>query len=110
MLVVSHGESISLSLAHKRPSLNEAAATIVDGAVITSPPLARSTEVEPDETTEGFFESLPLSCQPRVHLCAIYQDWIDRVEALLAARTTGRFALAANSQAAAERRAALLEF
>jgi hypothetical protein len=110
VLVVSHGESISLSLAHKRLSLNEAAATVVDGAVISSSTLEQWTGVESGQRTKSFVESLPLASQPRVHLCAIYQGWIDHVEALLAASTTGRFALAANSQAAAERRAALLEY
>jgi hypothetical protein len=57
-----------------------------------------------------FLESLPLASQPRVHLCAVYQGWTDRVEALQAACVTGRFNLADSSQAAADRRAALAEY
>ncbi len=57
-----------------------------------------------------FLESLPLASQPRVHLCATYQGWIDRVEALQAAGVKGTFALAESSQAAADRRAAMSEY
>jgi hypothetical protein len=110
VLVVSHGGSVSLSLAHERLSLNEATATVVDGAVISSSSLAGPTEVELDEMSKSFLESISLNVQPRAHLCAVYQGWINRVEALLAARISGRFAVAASLDAAAQRRTALAEY
>lgn len=52
VLVVCVGDSVSLSLAHKRPALNQPAETVIDGAVVASPPLAESTEVESDQSHE----------------------------------------------------------
>jgi hypothetical protein len=43
-------------------------------------------------------------------LCAIYQGWVERVEALQAARLTGQFVLAQTSEVAADRRKALVEY
>jgi hypothetical protein len=109
VLVVAHGIVITLSLAHKRMALNETAATIIDGSAIVSPPLDVHAQVGTSGLTERFLESLPLGSQARVHLCAVYQGWIDRVEALRAGCITGQFALTANSQAAAVRRVALVQ-
>jgi hypothetical protein len=109
VLVVAHGIVITLSLAYKRMALNETAATIIDGAAIVSPPLDVHAQVATSGLTERFLESLPLGSQARVHLCAVYQGWIDRVEALRAGCITGQFALTANSQAAAVRRVALVQ-
>ena len=110
LLVVVQGDSIGLSLAHKRIARNETRATVVDGAVIKSPPLGANPPVVQEDLARRFFESLPLALQPRVHLCALYHGWIDRVEAIQVARLTGRFSLTGTSDAAAERRAALLEY
>ena len=38
------------------------------------------------------FESLAMGAQPRTHLLALYQGWIEWVEAFRASRITGRFA------------------
>jgi hypothetical protein len=110
VLMAAHGNTIRLSLAHKRLALNDNTATVLDGAVIISPPLGEPPRAEYNEPMLRFLESLPLASQPRVHLCAVYQGWIDRVEALQAACVTGRFSLADSSQAAADRRAALAEY
>jgi Domain of unknown function (DUF4391) len=59
------------------------------------------------ESETRFLESLPVAAQPWVHLCAVYQGWIDRVEEIQAARLTGRFVVATTLDAAAARRAAL---
>jgi len=110
VLVTSQGGEVSLSLAHKRFSQNEAGATVLDGAVIASPPIGTHATTASERLEIRFLESLPLAAQPRVHLCAVYQGWVERVEALQAARITGRFVLAANSEVAADRRTALVEY
>jgi hypothetical protein len=110
LLVVVQGDSTGLSLAHKRLARNETKAVVVDRTVITTPPLGAKPPAVQEDLARRFFESLPLALQPRVHLCALYHGWIDRVEALLAARFTGRFSLTETSHAAAERRAALVEY
>jgi hypothetical protein len=109
-LMASHGDAITVSLAHKRLALNDTTAAVLDGAVIVSPPLAEPPIAEFGKSMARFLESLPLASQPRIHLCAVYQGWIDRIEALQAACVTGRFSLADSSQAAADRRAALAEY
>jgi Domain of unknown function (DUF4391) len=110
VLMAAHDNTIRLSLAHKRLALNDNSVTVLNGAVIISPPLGEPPMAEYDDPMLRFLESLPLASQPRVHLCAVYQGWIDRVEALQAACVTGRFSLADSSQAAADRRAALAEY
>jgi len=110
VFVTSQGDQVSLSLAHKRYSQNEAGATVLDGSVITSPPIGTHPTTVSDQPDIRFLESLPLAVQPRVHLCAIYQGWVERVEALQAACITGRFVLAPTSEVAADRRAALVEY
>ena len=109
VLVTTQGETQSVSLAHKRFSQSEAGAAVLDGTVARSL-LGTHPATTSDESLASFLESLPLAAQPRVHLCAVYQGWIDRVEALLAARLTGRFVLAATPDAAADRRTALGEY
>jgi len=110
VLVTSQGGEVSLSLAHKRFSQNEVGATVLDGAVIASPPISTQPTIISDYPDRRFLESLLLADQPRVHLCAIYQGWVERVAALQAARLTGRFFLAQTLEVAADRRNALVEY
>jgi hypothetical protein len=110
VLVSVQGNAITVSLAHKRRALNESETIVLDRAAIMSPPLASQPVFAPDELTAEFLASLPLFAQSRAHLCAIYQGWIECVEALLAARITGQFTRVVTSQAAAARRAALVEY
>jgi hypothetical protein len=57
----------------------------------------------------SFLAVLPMSCQTRTTLYALYQGWIDTVLALQVARVTGAFTLADSPEHAAVRRAALQE-
>src|SRR5690606_7454189 len=50
---------------------------------------------------------LAVASQPKTHLLALYQGWVEWIEAFRASRITGRFARAATSEAAATRRDAL---
>ncbi len=110
VLVTSQGGEVSLSLVHKRFSQSEAGATVLDGAVIASPPISTQPTIISDHPDRSFLESLPLAAQPRVHLCAVYQGWLERVEALQASRLTGRFVLPHTPEVAADRRNALVEY
>ncbi len=102
-LVQSRPSGLSLSLAHLRWSQGHAGQTVLDGPVITATVDAEAT------TVADFLASLALTSQPRQHLHALYQGWIERFEAHAAARLTGRFAPAADPAAAERRRAALAE-
>jgi Domain of unknown function (DUF4391) len=104
-LIAAQGESLALSLAHKRWSQGEAGATVLDGEVAT----AEIASAERDGFGQLFRESLALARQPRTHLYALYRGWMDAVLALLAARVTGAFATAESPEQAAARQEALRE-
>jgi hypothetical protein len=104
VLVTAHNDAATISLAHKRSSLAEAAKVVLDGNVVSATLVAQPCDVE-----SAFLKSLPLAVQPSQDLFALYQGWIDCVVALAAARLTGSFAPPLSVEAAAARQAALDE-
>jgi hypothetical protein len=104
-LVISRGDALALSLAHKRWSQGEAGATVLDGAVV----VADLGAGQDTSVGQAFMSALSVARQPRADLYALYQGWIDTVMALLAAQVTGTFALLQSPQQAAARRSALAE-
>jgi hypothetical protein len=105
VLATSQGESVTLSLAHKRFSQAETASVVVESVETTAP-------IQPGTpTTEevSFVTNLALAAQPARDLFALYQGWLDCLAALAAARVTGRFALLESQEEADVRRAALVE-
>jgi len=102
-LIVSQGDALALSLAHKRWSQGEAGATVLDGELVT----AVLSAAEPDGFAPSFREALALARQPRADLYLLYQGWMDALVALLAARVTGAFTTATSADQAAARREAL---
>ena len=104
-LIATDGDSLNVSLAHKRWSQGEVGATVLDGDLV-----AASLEVDQDAGTKReFVDALPIGRQPRANLFALYQGWMDTVFALLVARVTGNFARAASPEHAGARRGALAE-
>lgn len=103
VLFACGGESVDLSLAHKRWSQAEAGRTVLDGGIISAPLGSGGG----DEVTDAFMCVLALRNQPRATLHALYQGWIDAVHALNAARVTGEFAMSGSAAAAARRAAAI---
>lgn len=102
LLLTSTSDTVTLSMAHKRWSQNEAGKTVLEGDV------TRCSLVE-DEAVPAFLESLSLTAQPRTHLLLLYQGWINCVEAFQAAQITGRFA-PAQGEGASARSIALVEY
>jgi hypothetical protein len=87
VLVTAHGETFSLSLAHKRWSQGEKGKVVIEDVRRTAP-------FQPDVPTAeeaAFLASLPLASQPARDLYTVYQGWLDRVAALEAAQITGTF-------------------
>lgn len=105
-LIVSQGDALSVSLGHKRWSQGEAGAMVLDGdlVVLDLDPGGRDAAF-----VQAFADALDVARQPRAHLHALYQGWMDTAFALLAARVTGVFAMAESSSRAAARRVALAE-
>ena len=102
-LIRSQHAGLSLSLAHLRWSQGQSGQTVLDGSLVTA-------TVDPEiPTTIAFLASLNVTGQPRQHLRALYQGWIEKFEAYAAARLTGSFAPPADAAAAERRRTALAE-
>ncbi len=101
VLIMTQGETLFLSLAHQRFSQNESGKSVVDGKITTTV-LCPDTEFE-----KTFLGSIALAAQPSQNLFALYQGWVERVEALLAARITGQFSKEITPENAADRREAL---
>ena len=88
VLVAVHGDTVSLSLAHKRWSQGERGKVVIEDVHRTAP-------FRPDTPTAEeapFLASLAVSSLPTRDLFALYQGWLDRVAALEASQITGTFA------------------
>lgn len=105
LLIVSQGDRLALSLAHKRWSQGEAGVTVLDGDVVTT----ELVTGDGDGYNALFRESLALTRVPRAHLQALYQGWMNALLALMAARLTGSFTPAGSPERAAARQDALRE-
>jgi hypothetical protein len=106
VLIAAGGDSVSLSLAHKRWSQGEAGAVVIEEMRGT----AAFRPDTPSECEAAFLASLGLSGLHARDLFTLYQGWLDRVTALDAAVITGTFALPESAQRAAARRDALAAY
>jgi hypothetical protein len=102
LLAIEHADNVILSMAQKRASQAEAAAVVLDGAILEA-----SMGVDSPEHQAAFLDSLRLADQPNSDLQALYAGWIERLQAFAAARLTGRYALTHTAQEAAARQIAL---
>ena len=104
VLLLNSEQTLMLSLAHKRWSQNDAGKVVLDGGMVevALPGAAPSSAVE-----IAFMQTLALARQPQATLNALYQGWMDNLEALLAARLTGSFKDANSPEQAAARRQGL---
>lgn len=104
-LITTQGNASTISLVQKRWSQGETGATVLDGALVSA-----NLDAPQDASFEKIFaEALPLAHQPRGDLHSLYQGWLDTLLALLAARVTRSFAMAASPAHASARRNALTE-
>ncbi len=106
LLIAWRDGTPELSLAHKRRSLGEADKTVIDSEII----VARAYGDCAYEPVTAFRDALALVRQPRDTLHALYQGWIDTVEAFRAATITGAFYLPVTVARAVDREAALREY
>lgn len=117
LLLLIEGQSLTLSLAHKRWAQNEADKVVLDGSpqsitISGLPPEVGALNAdEPAAAAESaFVQSLSVMRQPQVTLYALYQGWMDCLQALLAARLTGSYQAATTPEQAAKRRQALADY
>lgn len=122
-------QSLALSLAHKRWAQNEADKVVLDGSPISvtvsltvsaslsevnpadpsHPDSAEAAQTESALAERAFIQSMSVTRQPQATLHALYQGWVDCVQALLAARLTGSYRIATTPEQAAARRQALAD-
>lgn len=108
MLLLLHtAQRVTLTLAHKRWAQNEAGKVVLDGdiATVTLPGDAPSPAIQ-----KAFMQALALGRQPQATLYALYQGWIDSLQALLAAKITGTFQGVTSSEQATARKQALQDY
>ena len=104
VLLLNSEQTMMLSLAHKRWAQNEAGKVVLDGDMVevALPGAAPASAIE-----TAFMQAMVLARQPQTTLYALYQGWMDKLEALLAARLTGSFKDASSPEQAAARRQGL---
>jgi len=107
MLIAALGETISVSLAHKRLSQIETGSIVLEGEILSVELCEAGHLRAAPATLAGFFASLPVAAQPSRNLFALYQGWIDRLSALEAANITGSFVLHDSPEKTIERRFSL---
>lgn len=105
LLLLHSGQRVMLSLAHKRWAQNEAGKVVLDGEI---------TQIDLAETPaplviQALLDALALATQPRAHLLALYQGWMDTLIAYLVACKTGAFSRAVSPEHSAECRQSLRE-
>lgn len=117
LLLLIDGPELNLSLAHKRWAQNENDKVVLDGSLLSASlfEAAVADPLAPPQTSwaeleRPFLDSLPVTRQPQASLYTIYQGWMDSVQALLAARLTGRYRTAITPEQTLARRYALSEF
>jgi hypothetical protein len=104
VLLVSEQENVlSVSVAHKRWSLGEEGKMVLDDSPILS-------ELPTGSIPQQFLASVTLTAQPRDHLFALYQGWMDCLEAFKASQITGLFIRPSDKEMAANRHEALREY
>ena len=103
-LILAWGSCLNLSLAHKRWAQNEAGKTVLDGGIAE---VTLASDSAPIAHEARFMQALAMGHQPRSTLYALYQGWIDTLEALRAARLSGTFVTVSTPEQAAARRQAL---
>lgn len=100
LLLSTHAGNVTLSLANKRFSQNEADKVVLDDAVTVC-------TLQGGQQTPELMAHLSLASQPREHLFALYQGWRCCLEGFQAAQLTGQYHAASDAEAAAARREAL---
>ena len=103
VLILDAPQGLSVSMAHKRWAQNEAGKVVLDGDVVSV------TLVDDVDASHPFGQAVALRGQPQASLMALYQGWMDCLQALQASRHTGAFKVADTPENAHARRQALQE-
>lgn len=103
MLMLDAPQGLSVSMAQKRWAQNEAGKVVLDGDVVAV------TFTDDVGSSHPFSQAVALRSQPQASLMALYQGWMECLQALQAARHTGAFSVSDTPENAHARRLALRE-
>jgi hypothetical protein len=104
LLFTTSDAGVGISLAHLRTSQNEADKTVLDGDLLS---VVLPGDGAVNAALLSFHAALALARQPQTDLYALYQGWIDTVDALDMASETGTFQPSLTRAQAVERHQAL---
>ena len=96
---------LEMSLAHKRASQSEMGVSVLDSRLRKVGP----TDADAPGVLSDMRSALAVARQPRTHLYALYEGWLDVFTAFEVARLSGRFVRAGSLERGRERREALDE-
>ncbi|MBY0499283.1 MAG: DUF4391 domain-containing protein [Nitrosomonas sp.] len=105
VLLLTKGDTLTLSMAHIRWAQNEAGKVVLDGEALSA---NLNEAAQAPEIMTAFLKALSITRQPRDNLRVLYQGWLDTLTAFQAAQITGAFVLSQTNVQAAARRASLL--
>jgi hypothetical protein len=105
LLAVGDG-SVALSAAPKRAAQNHGDKVVAERIVS----VGGINPGAPEPVDRAFLDSLPLRLQPARDLSTVYEGWLARIEALVAARVSGTYHADDESGPIERRRAALKEY
>ncbi|MFT7042346.1 MAG: hypothetical protein ACJAW7_001103 [Candidatus Azotimanducaceae bacterium] len=114
LLLVQNGDHVLVTMVHKRWAQNEVGKVVLDGGLVSAslPDAAAIGRSASNPSAHAlaeraFVQSLSISQQSQGSLYGLYQGWIDCVQALQAARLSGRYRIPATPEQAAASRQAL---
>lgn len=105
LLITAGAGGVAVSVAPKRAAQNEGGKIVVERVVI----VGDLNPQAPQGMDRAFLDSLALSSQPSRDLSAVYDGWLARIEALMAARLSGIYEIKDDSSLIDRRRTALEE-
>jgi hypothetical protein len=105
LLITTGPSGVAVSVAPKRAAQNEGDKIVVERVVVASD----IDPATPPVAERAFMESIALKSQPARDLSTVYDGWLARIEALVAARLSGRYEVKDESGPIDRRRAALEE-
>ena len=105
LLITTSPSGVAVSVAPKRAAQNEGDKVVVERVVVASD----IDPAAPPAAECAFMESIALKSQPARDLSTVYDGWLARIEALMAARLSGIYEIKNESGLIDRRRAALEE-
>jgi hypothetical protein len=105
-LILHQSDEAKISLGHKRRSLNENGAFVLDGSISS---LTLGSEYS-EGAIQSFLGSLSVAKSPQKNLWAIYEMWLDAFNSLRASKITGEYVVSLTTEQAVERATAISEY